>query len=308
MIRYISLLYTALAIVALAFTQVSVSHAGATTYIYDDLDRVKEVWFDNTNYIAYEYDEVGNLLSKTPQGNTSRITASTTDGGNIYPSGTTTFFKGGNVTYSIVPNLGQPVATVYVDGLLQGQVTSFTFTNLTVDHTISAAFTNQLYPVSFIGGTGGSLTGATSQTVNVNGTATSVTAVPNPGYYFVNWTGTGAFIPTGSNPLIVSNVVEPLNITANFASYLVLIARPIPAYFNSIQAAYNAAVDGDVIRSHSVSFPENVIINRNISITLDGGYSLDFVTKAGTTLLKGALTTTIDAGTVNIKEFSIQNY
>lgn len=42
----------------------SMAHAGMTTYIYDDLDRIKEVIFPDGWAMQYNYDEIGNLTSK----------------------------------------------------------------------------------------------------------------------------------------------------------------------------------------------------------------------------------------------------
>ena len=71
------------------------------------------------------------------------------------------------------------------------------------------------YTVTFVAGTGGTITGTTSQAVLSGGTGTAVTAVPATGYNFSNWTGTG-FTTSTSNPLTVANVTSNLSITANF--------------------------------------------------------------------------------------------
>lgn len=66
------------------------------------------------------------------------------------------------------------------------------------------------------GSPGTSLTGTTPQTITYNGSGTAVTAVASSCYRFVNWTGTGGFSSTASNPLTVSGVVSDMVITANF--------------------------------------------------------------------------------------------
>ena len=71
------------------------------------------------------------------------------------------------------------------------------------------------YTVTFVAGTGGTLTGSTTQTITSGGNATAVTAVPNSGYTFTNWTGTN-FTTSTANPLTVSSVTQNLTITANF--------------------------------------------------------------------------------------------
>ena len=76
---------------------------------------------------------------------------------------------------------------------------------------------NPAYTVNFTSGSGGSLTGIMTQTVLQGGNCTAVEAVPNAGYQFVNWTGTGGFVTTNTNPLTVTNVTANMTIFANFA-------------------------------------------------------------------------------------------
>ena len=63
----------------------------------------------------------------------------------------------------------------------------------------------------------GYISGANSQKIADGGDCTQVTAIPRPGYSFVNWTGTGGFVTTTDNPLTVTNVTSDMNVTANFA-------------------------------------------------------------------------------------------
>jgi hypothetical protein len=68
------------------------------------------------------------------------ITAAADVGGSITPSGTTTVNRGASQTYTITPDAGRTVRSVIVDGANRGAVTSFTFTNITANHTINAYF------------------------------------------------------------------------------------------------------------------------------------------------------------------------
>ncbi|NTW86480.1 MAG: hypothetical protein HGB30_09995 [Holophagaceae bacterium] len=72
------------------------------------------------------------------------------------------------------------------------------------------------YTITFIAGTGGTITGTATQTLTSGGSASAVTAVPNTGYIFTNWTGSG-FTTSTTNPLTVSNVTTNLALTANFS-------------------------------------------------------------------------------------------
>lgn len=69
------------------------------------------------------------------------ITASVSSaGGKIMPEGKTTVTEGTGVYYTIVPESGYAVRTVYVDGKEVGKTSSFNFSDVRGDHTIMAAF------------------------------------------------------------------------------------------------------------------------------------------------------------------------
>ncbi len=68
------------------------------------------------------------------------------------------------------------------------------------------------------GTVGASLSGSTSQTILSGGSASEVTAVPPVGYNFAGWTGTGSFVATSTNPLVVTGVAEDLTISAHFVT------------------------------------------------------------------------------------------
>lgn len=72
---------------------------------------------------------------------TYTVTATAGSGGAISPSGAVSVNEGGSQTFSITANSGYQISTVSVDGVNQGAMASYTFTNVTADHTISAAFT-----------------------------------------------------------------------------------------------------------------------------------------------------------------------
>ena len=68
------------------------------------------------------------------------INASAGTGGSISPSGSTTVTEGSSKTFTITANDGYAVSNVLVDGKSVGAVGSYTFTNVTSSHTISAVF------------------------------------------------------------------------------------------------------------------------------------------------------------------------
>jgi type IV pilus assembly protein PilY1 len=72
---------------------------------------------------------------------TYTIMASAGNGGIISPSGPVTVNEAASQAFTITPDPGNSVADVLVDGASVGAVASYTFTNVTSDHTIYATFT-----------------------------------------------------------------------------------------------------------------------------------------------------------------------
>lgn len=68
------------------------------------------------------------------------ITASTGTGGMISPGGNVFVADGASATFTITPTPGYTISAVIVDGSNVGTGATYTFTNVTVDHTISAEF------------------------------------------------------------------------------------------------------------------------------------------------------------------------
>ena len=69
---------------------------------------------------------------------TIRVTVS--GNGSISPSGWVTVREGGDQAFTITPDAGYAVAKVLVDGKSVGAVTSYTFENVTEEHTIEVIF------------------------------------------------------------------------------------------------------------------------------------------------------------------------
>ena len=72
------------------------------------------------------------------------ISSSFTAGGSITPTGIATVNSGGSQTSIITPSSGYKIADVTVDKVSVGAVTSYIFTNVTANHTISAKFAKDI--------------------------------------------------------------------------------------------------------------------------------------------------------------------
>ena len=112
---------------------------------------------------------------------TYTILASAGSGGAIAPSDTVLVNCGANQTFTITPDSCYVVADVLVDGSSVGPVPSYTFTNVTADHTIAASFNLATYTILASAGSGGSI--APSDTVLVNcGANQTFTITPDSCY------------------------------------------------------------------------------------------------------------------------------
>jgi Tfp pilus tip-associated adhesin PilY1 len=118
---------------------------------------------------------------------------------------------------------------------LGGRNTNFTDTGTGTindnDHTVT--FSVATIPVTE---TGGSITGDNPQTLSDGEDCSPVTAVANPGYRFVEWSGS---ISSTDNPLTVTNVTSDMSIAANF----------IAIYTLTPTAGANGSISPDVVQT-----------------------------------------------------------
>jgi hypothetical protein len=122
-------------------------------------------------------------LTATFDLNTYTITSSATQC-TINPLGATVVNYGANQGYTITPVAGRHLQVVTVDGVSQGAVGSYTFTNVTADHSIDAQCAINQYNIAT------SVAGAGTLSCSANpvdwGTDSTCTATPDPGHYVVN--------------------------------------------------------------------------------------------------------------------------
>ena len=132
---------------------------------------------------SYSFNNVtaNHTISATFAVNTFTISATSGTGGSVSPAGTATVNSGASQTYTIIPSSGYRVAGVVVDGVSVGAVSSYSFNNVTANHTISATFAVNTFTISETTGTGGSVSPAGTATVN-SGASQTYTIIPSSGY------------------------------------------------------------------------------------------------------------------------------
>jgi len=98
-------------------------------------------------------------------------------------------------------------------------------------------------------------------------------------------------------------VNSPTDVTATFTA-LPLVKMPDSSYHPSMQAAYNAATEGNTLQLRDQSFTENLDFNRTVQVTLDGGWNTDYTAVTGNTTITG--TVTITDGGITVSNMIIQ--
>jgi len=110
------------------------------------------------------------------------INATGNTGGSVTPNGAVQVSAGGSQTFTFSPAAGYRIAEVLVDGVSQGAVASYAFTNVTASHTVQAAFAPlDSHTIAATAQAGGSIAPAGSVSVASGGTQ-QFTITPNPGY------------------------------------------------------------------------------------------------------------------------------
>ncbi len=125
------------------------------------------------------------VISKSGSGETGdhTITSGAGPNGTITPIGSVGVADGSDQTFVITPDLGYSIEDVIVDGVSEGAVDSYTFTNVTSDHTITASFVpgGQSYTITATAGLNGSISPAGSVEV-VEGSDRSFSITADQGY------------------------------------------------------------------------------------------------------------------------------
>ncbi len=111
------------------------------------------------------------------------ITAKVDDAsrGAITPSGDVTVPASANQTFTVTANPGYKLAYLSVDGRNQGTKTTFTFENVSANHTISAGFSPATYNIEAVSGPNGSVDPPSTRQYEYGANQT-YTITPNPGY------------------------------------------------------------------------------------------------------------------------------
>ena len=85
---------------------------------------------------------------KTVQVKSCTIVATASPGGSISPSGAIAVNSGESKTFTVKPDSNYKISLLKVDGVPEGSMSSYTFTNIATNHTIEAVFEKVVLPPS----------------------------------------------------------------------------------------------------------------------------------------------------------------
>lgn len=207
---------------------------------------------NNTFYFAYAY---GDVYAKTIG---LSITSSASVGGAITPLGSNDVVIGTNKSYTIAANAGFCILDVLVDGVSIGATTTYTFTNISVSHSISASFVAQVTPSV-------TLTASPSNHIcagaNVTFTASATNGGSSPVYNFkIN----GNSVQNGS-----SNILSSSSLTNNDDVSCTIVANNF-CQTSAIANSNNIQMTIDISLTPSISLladNNNVCTGTNIAFT-----------------------------------------
>ncbi len=210
----------------------------------------------------------GNVFTVTENGVAmNTITASAGAGGSISPSGQVSVQQGVGQAFTVTPNTGYTIADVKVDGVSKGPITSYAFSNVQANHTISATFTSITYTYTLSitknGTGGGSVSTNPSGTVFPAGTAVTLTAAADINSVFAGWSG-GC---TGTASTCQVTVNSNLGVTAAFNAKVTLVITATAGKKGSISPSGQVSVQPGVGQRFIISPDAR---HRILSVQVDG--------------------------------------
>ncbi len=146
---------------------------------------------------------------------TFMIAASAGADGVISPAGNVSVDYGGSQSFAITADVGYHVADVIVDGVSQGAVSSYVFTNVQAAHVINASFAIDTFMIAASAGADGVISPAGNVSVDYGGSQ-SFAITANIGYYIVNVKVNGSSVGAVSS-YTFSNAQAAYTISATFA-------------------------------------------------------------------------------------------
>ena len=145
-------------------------------------------WDTNYSFVVRAYvgdQESANsnevtFVTQSPPTTAYTITVVTSGNGSILPGNTVTVDSGANQTFTISPDSGFHVSDVKVDGNSVGTPSSYSFNQVSANHTLDVGFAINTHQIAASAGENGTITPAGNTTVD-NGATKTYAIAPNAG-------------------------------------------------------------------------------------------------------------------------------
>jgi len=188
---------------------------------------------------------------------TYTISATAGNGGTISPLGTVVVNHGENQTFTITPDTGYGVADLMVDGVSVGASETYTFSEVTANHTIQASFIIRTYTISATAGNGGSISPSGNVIVG-HGTTRTFTITPNSGYEIADVMVDGLSVGPVET-FSFSNITHHHTIQASFNILLYTVS------FQITDANTGTSIDDAQITFDGVLYEPGVYVFENLA-------------------------------------------
>ena len=194
--------------------------------------------------VAYSYT----INPNNSTGTNYTITATTGANGGISPSGAVGVTAGSGQNFTITPDGGYGVADVLVDGVSQGAVTSYSFTNVVADHTISASFAGVAPAgnITYMGDVG---------SVSSNAAGTTLPIPVGAGGVAAGYTIVVGFASRGASPYNVPVVTDTTGNTYTLATNAV-------TYQHGRSYIYYAHVKNSLVNGNKITITTSSVASR----------------------------------------------
>jgi hypothetical protein len=197
--------------------------------------------------------------------NKYKIVATAGVGGNINPSGDVLVDYDSNKTFTVTLNSGYLIDSLFVDGTHVDSTTSYTFYNVTANHTIHAAFRIKQFAITATASSGGAINPSGAVSVNY-GEDKEFSIEPNTGYNF--------------DSLFVDGI--HVDSTTSYTFYNVTASHTIHAKFVTQQFTITATASSGGTISPSGVVGVNYGENKHFTIAPNTGYIFDSLFVDGT--------------------------
>jgi hypothetical protein len=163
------------------------------------------------------------------------IDASATNHGTISPSGAIQLLYGATQRFSVTPDIGYHADSITVDGIRSDSIFSFTFLNITDNHSIAAFFSINSYTIHAVVASNGTISPAGSLVFNY-GSSQSYSLIADFGYHIDSVFVDGLFVGSPTTYLF-NNITADHSIDVTFAPDIPIVNTKV-----FLQGAYNSGV------------------------------------------------------------------